>query len=190
MATSRNPNSPDLPRGLFGVLSLNRQAWLAEKGTDAQVRILAAKTRLINAQAAVVEAEWAASTRIVQAAHEYERARLGGNPVERAVEQVLTLTRQIGERQAAIERLLADQSRILPPEPPRLPPAPVTLDVVLTDQEIKRLAGKAVKRFSGLPPTEQEAAWSAWRTELKQRFPGLAAEEIYRTARDLNEFFR
>jgi hypothetical protein len=192
MPTSRNSGSPELPRGLFGVLSLNTQAWLAERGTDAHVRILTARSRLINAQVQVAETEWAAHTRIVQAANHYEAERLGGNAVQSAVHQLLSLTQRIGERQDAIEHLLVEHDRRLTllPTTPALPPAPLTLDVVLTDQEIKRLAGKAVKRFSSLPPAEQDAAWASWRTEIRQRFPGLAAEEICRVAVELSEFFR
>ena len=48
----------------------------------------------------------------------------------------------------------------------------------LTDEQIHKLARKAVDRFEVLPKERQRQAWKDWESGLRERFPTLVAEEI------------
>lgn len=48
----------------------------------------------------------------------------------------------------------------------------------LSDEQIHKLAKKAMDRFDALPKERQKQAWRDWEEGLKERFPRLVVEEI------------
>ncbi|MBB6050754.1 hypothetical protein [Armatimonas rosea] len=53
-----------------------------------------------------------------------------------------------------------------------------TMSNALTEEQIQKLAKKAVDRFDTLPKERQKQAWRDWEEGLKERFPKLVVEEI------------
>lgn len=181
------------PHGPFGLLSLKAQAWMTERMTDAQVRIYQAHSRLLDAEASVIETEYSARTRALLAHRQFEAERTGTTQARHDYEALLPLTRSILERQDGIERRLEAHELRLNELPRLLPPPPqpvVTLDVDISDRQIEAIAARAVNRISALAGPKQEAAWAAFQAEARQRFPAYAAEEIIRRADQLRRIVR
>jgi hypothetical protein len=175
-------------------LALSGRTWLAERTAATQERLMAARTRIVEAYAGAAEAEYAARCRLLAAQRRFTEAAQP-TPPPASVEQLLAVSQAMLQRQDEIERLLRAQSTLpTAPPPAALPPAPPqgapALETHLTDRQIEVLALRAVSRFAALEPSKAEQEWAHWRGEVERRFPPYAAAEVVRRAAELRTLIR
>lgn len=201
--------------GLFGLMRLNRQAWLAEGAAEAELRILACQQRLIEARRAVAEAglqaqislaeiERAAALRELESQRQAAELALRADEAE-AERRLMASVRQAAPEQARrivgadteTQRLLLERDqlrrqRLGTPSSATVASAsapaetePTGLEVHVSDQQVEALAVRALTRFAALPPDEAERRWDEWRRELQVRLPPYAAAEVEARATEL-----
>ncbi len=199
------PVPGDAQRGplsmLVAMTGLRFTAWVTERATDAELRILHCRKLVTEGRGIVQETEWETRRRIAIARRQAEEEEAEGHLGALLRQASAGNMRQILGSELEKEKLLLERSLLrrlqragLPPPAPQpvsdLPPSANALEVHVSDQQIEAMALKAIARFGTLERDEAERAWATWRQELERRFPRYAALEIAARAEELRRIAR
>jgi hypothetical protein len=185
-------------RSLGEVARMQWDAWLTERATDVEVRVLHCQQQLVAERSALAQAELAAARSFVQEARQLEEEQYEWE-FERTVRALPPYqARVIIDQDIETQRLLQERDlirrggnpprRVVAAPAPRMQlpePAPA-VEPHITEREIARLALRAATRFSQLEPQAADKAWARWEQEVRYRFPSYAAEEIIERANEMS----
>ncbi len=155
-------------RGFFGTMRHGYDAWLTEKNTEYELRILESHTTLF-------ERQMEAQLRMAMAVSRNQR---------------FVLEHELSMKRLQLEIAQIDnqiQFAIAPPVPQQtLPASPsVGLERYVSNKDIEKMALTAVRRFGNLSREEFEEEWEDWTEELYDRFPSSTAGEIHHRAKEM-----
>jgi hypothetical protein len=157
------------------------QAKLAEARAQRLLSELGARIQLAKSWLELAELKADAEARRTVAAfppHEAQQLLRAQIETERLLLELEALRRQ---RRAGIAPAV--------PPPTAVPVLTAATQPVITphvsESQSQKLAQRAVVRFANLPPEEAERQWAVWRTEIVNRLPRVAAEEVLNRASQL-----
>lgn len=181
-------------QGMLGLFRLRFEAWLEERMKGPILRKMAVRREVMEAQMQTTQAEISLHAAVKGGQkdverHEIEWNRLRGQRLVTDLER-LGITLSAGNDNTPAAGFGAPGNGNNGPTNlgagiPATPAAPVSLH--LSDEQIEQLALRAVLHLGpmGAEGAASQAEWDEYRTELHERLPAFAAQEVERRINEL-----